>query len=449
MLELGSSNSRTCAGLSRRELLRVGGLSALGLSLPGLLEAESRAAHPKRDDLRCILLFMKGGAPQQDTFDMKPQAPVEYRGDFQPISTNVPGMHICEHMPYMSQKLDKLCQLRTIVHTGGQHAEATHFMLTGYPQIGDPSGEPVGSIVYPACGSVIGRELGMNEGIPPYVQISAGQMKYSGGGYMGSAYNPLMVTDNPNSPDFRVRDVSISETVGADRVQRRRSMLQQIDDWQRKVENESSVVYEQNQFYQRAFDLLTSPAAKKAFRLEEESDRIRDSYGRTKDGQAMLLARRLVEAGVRLVCVNVSGGGGWDTHADNFSRLKDDLLPNVDKPWAALLEDLEQRGMFSNTLVIWMGEFGRTPKVNGQAGRDHYPAVNNICFSGCGVRMGEIIGRTDDLAAEVAGLSNSTADFAATIYNYFGIDPGKEYHSADGRPHLLTNNGKPIREIFI
>ena len=165
-------------------------------------------------------------------------------------------------------------------------------------------------------------------------------MKYSGGGYMGSAYNPLMVTDNPNSPDFRVRDVSISETVGAERVQRRRSMLQQIDDWQRKVENESSVVYEQNQFYQRAFDLLTSPAAKKAFRLEEESDQTRDSYGRTRDGQAMLLSRRLVEAGVRLVCVNVSGGGGWDTHADNFSRLKDDLLPNVDKPWAVLLEDL-------------------------------------------------------------------------------------------------------------
>jgi len=449
MLELGTMSTSTCEGISRRGLLRIGGLSALGLSLPRLLEAEAKAAEGSRArELSCIVLWMKGGAPQQDTFDMKPRAPVEYRGEFRSISTNVPGRSVCEHLPVMSGKLDKLCQLRTIVHSGGQHAEATHFMLTGYPQIGDPTGQPVGSVVYPAMGSVIGRELGWRDGMPPYVQISGGPLKYSGGGYMGSAFNPLMVTSDPNANDFGVRDVTIPDSIGEARTRRRRRMLEAVDDWQRKVESEASIVFEKNQFYRQAYDLITSPAAKRAFKLQEEPDSIRNAYGRTKDAQAMLLARRLVQAGVRLVCVNVSGSGGWDTHADNFKRLKNDLLPNVDRPWAALLDDLESQGMFENTLVIWMGEFGRTPKVNGQAGRDHYPKVNNICFSGNMVRMGEIVGRTDDLAANVVGTQHSTADFAATIYSLFGINPAKQYHGSDGRPHLLTDNGKPIREVL-
>jgi len=447
MLNLGTRKIATCDGITRRSALRIGGMSALGLTLPRLLAAEAAQPDSGRR-LNCIVLWMKGGAPQQDTFDMKPQAPVEYRGEFRPISTNVPGMHICEHLPHMSQKLDKLCQLRTIVHSGGQHAEATHFMLTGYPQIGDPTGQPVGSVIHPAYGSVIGREKGWQDGMPPYVQVSGGRLKYSGGGYMGSAYSPLMVTGNPADDDFQVRDVTIPDAVGADRTARRRRMLAQVDHWQRLVENQTSPVFEKSRFYQQAYDLITSPAAKKAFDLEQESAATRDMYGPTRDGQAMLLARRLVEAGVRLALVNVTGNGGWDTHDKNFVRLKNDLLPNVDRPWAALLTDLEQRGMLDNTLVIWMGEFGRTPKVNGAAGRDHYPKVNNICFSGNMVRMGQIMGQTDDLAANVVGKSHRTADFAATIYHMFGINPNTVYQGLDGRPHLLTDNGKPIREIF-
>ena len=447
MFELGSRTFRNCEGISRRGFLRVGAFSAMGLSLPQILEAQAAQKSKRGKEVSCILLFMKGGAPQQDTFDMKPQAPVEYRGEFKPISTNVPGLSCCEHLPYMSQKVDKLCQLRTIVHTGGQHAEATHFMLTGYPQIGDPTGQPIGSVVYPAYGSVIGREQGWRAGMPPNVQISAGTLKYSGAGYMGSAYNPLMVTADPNADGFNVRDVTISDTVGVGRTRRRRRMLTELDQWQRDVDRRG-VLYQQTRFYQQAYDLITSPAAKRAFQIDQEPAKVRDAYGRTRDGQAMLLARRLVESGVRLVTVNVSGKTGWDTHDKNFIRLKDDLLPNVDRPWAALLDDLETRGMLDNTLVLWMGEFGRTPTVNGQSGRDHYPKVNNICFTGAGVREGEVIGKTDAHAAEVVGRQHSTADFAATVYHFFGIDPGTEYHSPEGRPHFLTDNGRPIMDIF-
>ncbi len=442
-----SDLSRNCEGLSRRAWLQVGGLSLFGLSLPKLLKAEAEAtkANPARKPINFILLWTAGGLANMDTLDMKPEAPVEYRGEFRPIATNVPGTTVCEHLPLISQQMDKLCQVRSIVHQGSQHAEATHWMLTGYPQIPDVNAAPVGSVVYPCFGSVVAKELGWTNGMPPYVQCASGELAYSGGGYLGSAYSPLMVRRNPADKDFSVDDVTIPSQVGTDRTHRRRKLLDRLDAWQRGVDQTSGAVFDRSQFYRQAYDVITSPAAKQAFQLSEEPDALRDRYGRTREGQATLLARRLVEAGVRFVTVSFDG---YDTHDKNFVRLKDPLLPTLDRAWSALLVDLQERGLMDSTVVLCAGEFGRTPRVNGAAGRDHYPLCNAIAFSGAGIRAGSIVGKTDAKCEQVSGRADSTLDYAATIFRIMGIDDTREYITNDGRPVLINSGGHPISEVF-
>ena len=435
--------SRNCEGLSRRALLQVGGLGLFGLSLSKLLRAEQAQPTAARKDTNFILLWTNGGLSNIDTLDMKPDAPVEYRGEFQPIATNLPGLNVCEHLPLMSRQMDKVCQVRTIVHQGGQHSEATHWMLTGYPQVPDVNAAPVGSTVFPCFGSVVSKELGWKNGMPPYVQVAGEPMMYSGGGYLGSAYNPLMVRRSPQEKDFSVDDVSIPSLIGADRTQRRRRILDRLDSWQRTVDK-SGAIADRSEFYRQAYDLITSPVAKLAFDLNAEPENLRDRYGRTREGQATLLARRLVEAGVRFVAVDFTG---YDTHDKNFIRLKDPLLPTLDRAWSALLTDLSERGMLDNTVVLCAGEFGRTPRVNGGAGRDHYPLCNAIGFSGAGVRMGSIVGATDAKCENVAGRANTTLDYAATIFRLMGIDDTKEYISNDGRPIQINNGGQPIAGV--
>ena len=437
--------SRNCEGLSRRAWLQVGSLGLFGMSLPKLLQAEQPQPAVARKDTNFILLWTSGGLSNIDTLDMKPEAPVEYRGEFKPIATNLPGLSVCEHLPLMSQQMDKVCQVRTIAHGGTQHSEATHWMLTGYPQVPDVNGAPVGSTVYPCFGSVVSKELGWKNGLPPYVQCAPNPMGYSGGGYLGSAYNPLMVKRNPQDKDFSVDDVSIPSQVGAERTERRRRILDRLDDWQRKIDKSPGAVADRGEFYRQAYDLITSPVAKQAFDLSAEPDALRDRYGRTREGQATLLARRLVEAGVRFVAVDF---GGYDTHDNNFIRLKDPLLPTLDKAWSALLADLSERGMLSNTVVLCAGEFGRTPRVNGAAGRDHWHLTNAIGFSGAGVRMGSIVGATDSKCERVVGREHSTLDYAATIFKLMGIDDTKEYISNDGRPIQINNGGRAIDEVF-
>ena len=437
--------TRNCEGLSRRAWLQVGGLSLFGLGLPRLLQAEAAQGAAARKDTNFILLWTAGGLSNMDTLDMKPDAPVEYRGEFRPIATNLPGLSVCEHLPLMSRQMDKVCQVRTIVHQGSQHAEATHWMLTGYPQVPDVNAAPVGSTVYPCFGSVVSRELGWKNGMPPYVQCSASEMVYSGGGYLGSAYNALMVRGNPADKDFSVEDVSIPSQVGSERTQRRRRILERLDAWQRQVDRSTEAVFNRSEFYRQAYDLITSPSAKQAFNLADESEAMKDRYGRTREGQATLLARRLVESGVRFVTVCLDG---YDTHDKNFPRLKDQLLPALDRAWSALLSDLYERGMLSNTVVLCAGEFGRTPRVNGGAGRDHYPLCNAIGFSGAGIRMGSIVGRTDAKCERVVGRENTTLDYAATIFRLMGIDDSKEYQTNDGRPVLINSGGHPIDEVF-
>lgn len=444
MFEL-NYQSRNCRGLNRRAWLQVGGLSLFGMSLPRLLQAEAAQAPAARKDVNFILLWTNGGISNIDTLDMKPEAPLEYRGEFQPISTSLPGVSVCEHLPRMSQQMDKVCQVRSIVHQGGQHAEATHWMLTGYPQVPDVNAAPVGSTVYPCFGSVVSKELGWKNGLPPYIQCATNEMVYSGGGYLGSEYNGLMVRRNPNDKDFSVDDVSIPTSVGPERTQRRRKILDRLDAWQRQVDRSVEAVYNRGQFYRQAYDLITSPAAKKAFNLNEEPEPLRERYGRTREGQATLLARRLVEAGVRFVAVDFDG---YDTHDKNFIRLKSPLLPTLDQAWSALLADLSERGMLSNTIVLCAGEFGRTPRVNGAAGRDHYPFCNTIGFSGAGIRAGSIVGRTDSKCERVSGKEHTTLDYAATIFKLMGIDDTKEYHTNDGRPVMINGGGKAIEEVL-
>lgn len=437
--------SRNCAGLTRRAWFQIGGTSLFGLTLPRLLQAESALPPSQRKSTNFILLWTNGGLSNIDTLDMKPDAPIEYRGEFQPIETNVPGVTVCEHLPLMSRQMDKVCQVRSIVHQGTQHSEATHWMLTGYPQVPDVNAAPVGSTIYPSFGSVINKELGWQNGMPPYVQFATGEMMYSGGGYLGSAYNPLMVRRNPNDKEFSVDDVSIPSQVGPERSQRRRRILDRLDAWQRHIDRSTEAVHSRGEFYRQAYDLITSPTAKRAFNLSEEPESLRDSYGRTREGQATLLARRLVESGVRFVAIDFSG---YDTHDKNFIRLKDPLLPTLDRAWSALLADLSQRGMLSNTVVLCAGEFGRTPRINGAAGRDHYPFCNAIGFSGAGVRMGTVVGRTDSKCEQVAGKEHSTLDYAATIFRMMGIDDTKEYHTNDGRPVMINGGGHPIEEVL-
>lgn len=448
MLHLGQQLGSTCGGVTRRSLLQLGGLSLFGLSLPRMLAAEAGALPSVAAKAKnCILLWMGGGPSNIDTFDMKPEAPLEYRGDFQPIDTNLPGVQVCEHLPLMSRQMDKVCLIKSLTHTeSGDHTAATHYVLTGYPQRPDPAGQPANSLVYPAYGSVIGKELGWRNALPPYVILGGEVTPYAYAGYLGSSYDPLFIKNDPNDPKFTIEDVSIPATVGADRTQRRRSMLADLDRWQRQLSTSGGVLKERQQFYQQAYDLITSPSAKTAFRLDQEPDAVRNRYGRHTYGQSVLLARRLIEAGVRFVTIATNP---WDTHQDNFTGLKEPIrLPQLDQYWSALLEDLSQRGLLDETLVIWMGEFGRTPRVNGRAGRDHWAPANVIALSGAGIKMGTVIGQTDAHCERPVGLTHSTHDLAATIYRLLGIDATKEYLTPDGRPVLVNYHGQPIQQAL-
>lgn len=442
MLQL-TKLSNTGINPSRRAFLQVGSLGLFGLTLPKLLQAEQ--TRPVTKDTSFILLWTNGGLSAIDTLDMKPEAPVEYRGEFKPIASSLPGATVCEHLPLMSRHMNKVCQVRTIVHQGTQHSEATHWMQTGYPQVPDVNGAPVGSTVYPCFGSIVSKELHWLNGLPPYVQCAQHPIAYSGGGYLGSAFNPLMVKRNPTDNDFSVDDVSIPAAVGVERTERRRRILERLDQWQRHIDKSSGAIADRNEFYRQAYDLITAPAAKKAFDIRAESDVVRDRYGRTREGQATLLARRLVEAGVRFVTVDFTG---YDTHEKNFVSLKDRLLPVLDQAWSALLSDLSERGMLSNTVVLCAGEFGRTPRVNGAAGRDHWHLTNCIGFSGAGIKMGHIVGSTDSRCERVVGREHSTLDYAATIFRILGIDDSQEYVSNDGRPIAINNGGRAIEEVF-
>jgi len=432
-IELGKHTD--CDGITRRDLLRVGGLTALGLTLPGLLKANAETT-PRRDTA-CILLWMGGGPSHIDTFDPKPDAPQDIRGTFKAIPTNVAGIQLSEYLPKLAKQMDKFSILRSVTSPDGTHETATHYLLSGYPF--SPA------IEYPGYGSVVAREKGFQNGLPPYVMFGGMPNNHGGGGYMGPVYNPFIINGDPNNPGFSVQDVTPPNSVNTIRLERRRLLRESLDDWQRNKETASKASQTMDEFYSRAYDLCTSPLAKKAFSLKEEPDKLRDEYGRNNFGQSCLLARRLVEAGIRCVSINYNG---WDTHTDNFNALKNGLLPPLDAGYAALINDLKQRGLLDTTLVVWMGEFGRTPRVNSSAGRDHWPGAISVCLGGGGVKTGMVVGSSNERGEYPKDRPLRVEDVAATIYKVMGVNAEKEYMSPQERPIKINYDGTPISELL-
>jgi hypothetical protein len=380
---------------------------------------------------------MNGGPSHIDTFDPKPEAPAEIRGEFAAIPTNVKGVYLSEHLPKLAQQTDKFSILRSVTSPDGSHESATHYLLTGYPF--------TPALSYPSYGSVVARERGYRNALPPYALMGGFPFGYGGAGYMGAVYNPFNIGGNPGSKNFSVKDVTPPAGLAPERIDRRRAMLAALDTFQRDVETEARAVRTMDQFYERAYNLVTSPLAKKAFSLAEEPDKLRDEYGRSSFGQSCLLARRLVEAGVPFVTINQ---GGWDTHENNFKELKKSRLPELDQGYAALLKDLHARGMLDHTLVLWMGEFGRTPKVNAAAGRDHWPNAMCVCMGGGPVKRGIVVGETNERAEVPKERPIRVEDVAATIYQALGVDFHKEYESPQNRPIKINYDGEPIREVL-
>ncbi len=437
MLRFPIGTSSDCQALSRRQFLQVGGVGAFGLSLSGLLRSQAMAGDKSRKDVNCILLWMSGGPSHHDTFDPKPEARDGVRGDFKPIPTAVPGVHFSEHLPRLAGALKQFALLRSLNPRQGAHSAADANMLSGH------AFTPVMS--YPCYGSVIAQQKGGRNAMPPFLQLGTNLSTLAGGGtaaFLGNANNPYVVPSDPNSATFSVRDLTPPIGVSFGRVERRLEMLQSLDRWQEHMER-SDLITSMDTFYKKSHELLTAPETKRAFDLGLESDKLRDAYGRTTLGQSCLLARRLIEAGVRFVTVT---DGGWDTHANNSNELKNKRLPPLDRALPALLQDLKDRGLLESTLVVWMGDFGRTPLINSGAGRDHWDAVGNVIFAGGGAQAGVVVGATDAEGGACVRDQYFTQDVGATIYQQLGIPLDVVFTSTDGRP-IPSWVGKPIREI--
>jgi hypothetical protein len=439
MFQLLNGSNRSCDGVTRRDLLRVGSLAALGLSLPDLLRARAKAAATGKD-VSCILLWLQGGISHIDSFDPKPEAPSEIRGEFGVIDTNVPGIRVCDPLPALARHQDKFSIVRSLNPRNGSHGTADAYMLSGHPFSQ--------SITYPAYGSVIAKEKGDRNSMPPYVQVGTSvDQRFGGGiaGYLGDQYNPFVLPGDASSPGFTVRDVTLPAGIDRDRFQRRMHVLDAVDTWQSEVEASGTALDAADTFYQKAYSLITAPQAKKAFDIAREDPRIRDRYGRHSLGQGCLLGRRLIEAGVRFVTVT---DGGWDTHANNFTSLKTRLLPRLDSALSGLLQDLSDRGMLDTTLVAVLSDFGRTPKINPSAGRDHWASAGVALLAGGGIRPGSAVGQTNPLGEQPTESPYYTEDLAATLYHTLGIPLDTTHHTPDGRPIQVNYDGRLIRELL-
>lgn len=447
--------SRTfCDGLARRDLLKIGltGLFGSSLSLGNMLRAENVAKAANDRGLSVIYVFLKGGLSTIDTLDMKPNAPAEFRGEFNPSATNVPGLQIADLLPKMATQMDKMALLRGFGHKNSDHGAADHYMLTGYFPAAGFNASLLPNNQRPSLGSIIAKTLGPQKAsaraaspVPTYVCLP--QMHNSAGAaYLGATCAPLSVDADPAAPDFAVPDLAPPLTLSADRLANRQHLLSQVDKFQRSAELEAnSKAKTVDVFRQKAFDLIVSPQAKQAFNLHAEADKLRDEYGRNTLGQSCLMARRLVEAGVRCVTIEHSN---WDTHDGNFKTLQRDLLPLMDPAIATLFRDLSDRGMLEKTLVLVTGEFGRTPRINKNAGRDHWGPSFTVLLGGGGVKGGRVIGASDDRAERPTDQPHGPEDLFATVSHLMGIDPEQEFLTPEGRPIKIVNDGKVIRSIL-
>jgi hypothetical protein len=455
MFHIPGSPYRLCDGISRRDFLRVGSLGAAGLTLPALLQGRAAAGPGLTGKAKsCILLYMSGGPPQMDTFDLKPDAPPEVRGELKPIATNVSGIRISESLPLLSKHADKYAIIRSVCFnmSVGSHGGAVYLTLTGghqNPRVGDRDDVRPLPEDFPCLGSVVARSRPGNHTIPPFVWLLdmyrttfAGE----GAGFLGKGYDPFRVLQDPNHPSFRIAALTPPTEVTASRFGARRDLLEQVD---RQTAPRSGSVAGMSAHYEKAFDLMSSAQTQRAFDLRAESDRVRDRYGRNKFGQGVLLARRLVEHGVPLTTVfwnGVDSGRNWDLHYNSYPLLKL-LLPPLDQAFSALLDDLAHRGLLDETLVVWMGEFGRAPRIEDKGGRGHWGRCFSVVMAGGGIRGGQVYGKSDSQAAVPAENPVSPGDVVATIYQCLGIDPNSQLIDQLGRP-LRVCQGDAIQALL-
>ena len=460
MLRLNQQNERLCQGVSRREAVRIGGLGALGVSLPQLLSArdargETASSQPGVAFGRAksvILFWLAGGPPQHETWDPKPDAPENIRGPFSPIPTKTPGFYISELMPRTAQLTDRIAVLRGVVSRDNSHSSSGYQMLTGVPHVplSRENATAKAPNLWPSLGAITRTLRPDRGGLPAAITLpkhiaNVGDIVWPGqdGGILGRQYDPWLLTCDPSDENFQIPDLALPDDVPSGRVGRRRDLLGQLDSVARHLDQQNSV----QSFSRRtgqAFDLLSGSRAREAFAISQESDATRDRYGRSKFAQSVLLSRRLVEAGVSLVQVNwqqIEGkenNGSWDVHANFAPCCKDFLCPIMDQSFSALLEDLEERGMLDETLVAWVGEFGHTPKINGRGGRDHWGSCFSVALAGGGIRGGVVHGASDKHAAHPVSGRVEPRDIAATIFHCMGYEPETQMIDQSGRPMPIT-----------
>ncbi len=421
---------------SRREFLFTGLVGALGLTLGDMMKLkalETDTFEAKAQSL--IHIFLPGGMAHQESWDPKPLAPIEYRGPLGTVDTKIPGVKFSQNLPQTAQIADKLTIVRGMTHGEAAHERGTHNMFTGY--------RPSPAIQYPSLGAVVSHELGSRNNLPPYVCVPNVPNEFAGTGYLSTAFGPFSLGGDPANKGFKVRDLNMREGITQERFDRRRSILSTVDEHFRTMEKSDSITA-MDSFYQAAYSLVSSNEAREAFNLAAETDAIKTEYGENEAGQRMLMARRLVEGGVRLVSLTF---GGWDHHS-NIAGAMNGQMPKFDQAFAALIRDLDRRGMLDKTLVMVSSEFGRTPKINKDAGRDHWPRVFSVAFAGGGFKKGYVHGSSDPTGGEPDTDALTVENMAATVYRCLGINSDKRLMAAGNRPIDIVRGGVVVPELL-
>jgi hypothetical protein len=448
--------------VNRRTMLRVGGLGLLGLTVPRLLRAESQGAAVPSRAKSVIFLFQWGGPSQIDMFDMKPEAPDTIRSPYKPITTSAPGIQICEHLPELAKRMDRVCLVRSLTHRMKNHASAGYYALTGHEPPSDDQRLRDSLDLYPAYGSVVDHLAPNRNGMPtfvayPHVIRDGSVVPGQHASFLGKAHDPLRFLEDPAASDFQLPELSLPAGLSLDRLQRRRE-VQKLIDRQTQLLQSSAEAGGLDEYYDKAIDMLTTDRVRQAFDLSAEPSEVREKYGRTTYGQGCLLARRLVESGVKFVTVYFSdsiggrdiGKGGWDTHGFDNSRMYKIVdkyhFPLTDQTLPTLLDDLQDRGLLDETLVVWMGEFGRTPKINENESRDHWPQCYTALLAGGGVKRGFVYGKSDAHAMYPDERPVKPEDLAATIFQLLGINPDHEIRDRNNRP--LVIGGRTLQDVI-
>jgi len=430
------------SGQSRRSFLHVGFCGGVGLSLAQYFQLKSAQADIKQYESKegsaksVIFIFLPGGMAHQESFDPKPYAPIEYRGPMSSIQTNVPGVFINERWVQTAQVSDKLAICRSMTHGEAAHERGTHNMFTGY--------RPSPALQYPSMGSVVSHEFGPKNNIPQHICIHSQPNEFAGTGYLSSSFAPFSLGSDPAAGGFSVQDLQLPGGVTDERFTRRRRALDAVNEYfvsKEKADSLDAV----DTFYQRAYGLISSPQAREAFDLSKETDAMRDAYGRNTAGARMLMARRLIEAGARFVTLTY---GGWDMH-DNIAAGMNGQVPPLDQAFAQLIRDLEARGRLQDTMVCIASEFGRTPKINGTSGRDHWPKVFSVVMAGGGIKGGQVYGTSNSTASEPEDNPLNVEDWATTIYHCLGIVADKELMAPGDRPIEIVDGGKVRSELLV